>query len=554
MALSLGPILRFLGAHRLVVGFVAALAPLGVLLALQVVWLTDLDRASTLAHRAVLRNSLEAIGNEVRHFYRSSAERLLSVPPSLFATKEHKGVAEYWKHAPREGVRTLFAVSFEKNMTGHFYSYDTETQAMISMPSSDEALAIVLAVMPWQEWTDDPLPLEDALALHVNEMNLEHRILLQAVAEADGSVLGLVGFVIDCNFARKVLVPRVATDILARFFPEGHPVFHVTDSRGRALIAGSSVARAPCALRSLIGAEGPASAHRVAQSMPFVLRDWSLNIVSAGPSARWFSGSLAYNLTLGFALALALLGGLAVALKTARDVMRLSQMKSDFVSNVSHELRTPLASIRLFAEMMTMGRVKSPEKVVEYGSYIEAESRRLSRLIDNILDFSRIESHQKEYRCEPTDVLGVVNRVLRAFTVRLEQSGLRLVRYLPEAPGPIARIDEDAVGQALHNLLDNAAKYSSGAEEVEVSLEERDRFVVVSVKDYGIGIAKADQARVFERFHRVGTGLVHDVKGSGLGLSLVAHTARAHGGKVTLESELGEGSTFSIWLPCCDDI
>ncbi|MEL6186988.1 MAG: HAMP domain-containing sensor histidine kinase [Myxococcota bacterium] len=539
MASRLGRFFRYLRAHRLALGFLAALAPLGILLALQVIWLTDLDRASTLAHRAVLRGSLEAVGGEVRHFYRSTAERLLNVPSALLESEELAGLGEYWSRAPRGGVRTLFAVTFKKSATGDFLTFDPRRNMMVPTPSSDEALAIVLASMPWQRWTDGPNPLQpgDELALHVNEQNPEHRIILEPIASADGGVLGLVGFILDEDYARKTLIPRVVDEVLPRLFPESRPAFRLTDGRGR----------------TLAGEKASASSHQVSQGLPFVLRDWALHIASDGPSTRWLSGSLAWNLTLGFALALALLSGLALALVTARDAMRLSEMKSDFVSNVSHELRTPLASIRLFAEMMTMGRVKSPDKVIEYGSYIEAESRRLSRLIDNILDFSRIESEQKEYRREPTDVLEVVERVLRAFTVRLEQSGLRLVRRLPEAPGPTAHLDEDAVGQALHNLLDNAAKYSSGAEEVEVSMDDREGYVVISIKDHGIGIAKADQPRVFERFHRVSTGLVHDVKGSGLGLSIVQHTARAHGGRVTLESEIGEGSTFSLWLPRCKE-
>lgn len=533
-------LLRFLKAHRLALGFLAALAPLVVLVALQVIWLTDLDRASALAHRTVLRGSLESVGREVRHFYRSTADRLLHVPAAFFKEEDMRSIADYWKGCPHEGVRTLFAISFSESATGEFYTFEPNSKTMVMTSASEESLAIVIAAMPWQRWGDNPLQPEDPLALHVNEQNPEHRIVLEPIAGDDGDVVGLAGFVLDVDYARNVLVPRVVEATLPKLFPdEDRPELYVANGLGTPLFGHRTE---------------QVRLHHVSASLPFVLRDWTVHVHSDGPAPHWFQGSLTHNLTLGSILALALLAGLALAMMAARDAMRLSQMKSDFVSNVSHELRTPLASIRLFAEMMTMGRVRTPEKVVEYGSYIEAETRRLSRLIENILDFSRIESEQKEYRCEPTDVLEVVQKVLKAFSVRLEQAGLRLRSTLPEAPGPTARLDEDAVGQALHNLLDNAAKYSKGAEEIEVSVMDQDGFVVISVKDHGIGIAKADQSRVFERFHRVSTGLVHDVKGSGLGLALAAHTARAHGGRVTLVSELGKGSTFSLWLPRCEEI
>jgi two-component system phosphate regulon sensor histidine kinase PhoR len=238
-----------------------------------------------------------------------------------------------------------------------------------------------------------------------------------------------------------------------------------------------------------------------------------------------------------------------LALRTASREMKLSQMKSDFVSNVSHELRTPLASVRVFGELLRLGRAGSPEKVREYGELIETESRRLTGLIDNILDLARIESGRKSYDIAAADLEEVVAETLRTCRVSLAQSGFRLAyRGAPE-PLPPVPIDRQAVARAVGNLLDNAVKYSGESRQVEVSVRREDGFAVVAVEDHGIGIPRDEQSKVFDRFHRVSTGLVHDVKGSGLGLAIVRHVAEAHGGRVELDSRLADGSVFALWLP-----
>jgi signal transduction histidine kinase len=224
-------------------------------------------------------------------------------------------------------------------------------------------------------------------------------------------------------------------------------------------------------------------------------------------------------------------------------------MKSDFVSNVTHELRTPLASIRVFAEFLKLGRVQSPEQVREYGDYIENETQRLTRLIDNILDFARIESGRKTYRFVDTELRVVVEPVVHSFAVRLAHDGFKLEFVPPETPLPSVAIDRDAIGQALHNLLDNALKFSGDARTIRVTLGREADELVLAVQDHGIGIASTEQRKIFERFHRAGSTLVHDVKGAGLGLSIVQHIVRAHRGRVTVESEPQHGSTFRIYLP-----
>ncbi|MEW6735164.1 MAG: HAMP domain-containing sensor histidine kinase, partial [Acidobacteriota bacterium] len=257
----------------------------------------------------------------------------------------------------------------------------------------------------------------------------------------------------------------------------------------------------------------------------------------------------AINLSLSILMMGLVVGGIVLALRTAARAMKLSQMKADFVSNVSHELRTPLASIRVFGEFLRLGRVKAPEKILEYGEYIEMESRRLTQLINNILDFSKIESGRKIYNFEETDLTAVIVETLKAFEVRLNQHGFTVDFQPPQQPLPAAIVDADAVAQAFVNLLDNAIKYSEASKEIIVRLEHKDRYVTISVTDHGIGIPAQEQEKIFEKFYRVSTGLVHNVKGSGLGLSIVKHIVEAHGGLVTVNSKLGLGSTFTIYLP-----
>src|SRR5262249_49530638 len=161
--------------------------------------------------------------------------------------------------------------------------------------------------------------------------------------------------------------------------------------------------------------------------------------------------------------------------------------------------------------------------------YIETESRRLTGLVNNILDFAKIESGRKTYCFESVDLGEVVADTLKTFEVRLRHSGFHIALNGPARALPAARLDPDAIGQALANLRDNAVKYSGEAKEIAVSLAQENGYVVVAVKDQGIGISHDEQKKIFERFHRVSTGLVHDVKGSGLGLSIVNHIVEAHG-------------------------
>jgi two-component system phosphate regulon sensor histidine kinase PhoR len=253
---------------------------------------------------------------------------------------------------------------------------------------------------------------------------------------------------------------------------------------------------------------------------------------------------IAFIAVVGLVIVVATLVGLMYA---ARQ-LELARLKSSFVSNVTHELKTPIALIRLAAETLEMHRFTTAEEGDSFLRSILRETVRLQQLVDNILDFARLEAGQATPHLETVDLLAVVRETVEVFRPRLEHQGFRLDLDLPGSL-PLVRGDALMLQHCLLNLLDNALKYSRAQREVKVSAEARDGAVAVSVADRGIGIAPADQKRVFEKFVRVETGLVHDVKGAGLGLSLVVQIMRAHGGRVELESRPGEGSTFTLVLP-----
>ncbi len=247
------------------------------------------------------------------------------------------------------------------------------------------------------------------------------------------------------------------------------------------------------------------------------------------------------------ALSLVLAAGIALTYRNVTKEMALARLKSDFVSNVSHELRTPLSLIRLYAETLEMGRLTSPEKYQEYYRIIRKESERLTALINNILDFSRIEAGRKEYDFRETDMSELVHNTLDSYRYQLEQSGFQFEEKIDEVP-PM-RVDREAMARSLLNLVNNALKYSQDRKYIGVNLYRDNGSVKLEVVDQGIGIPHQEQQKIFEKFYRVGDPLVHNTKGSGLGLSLVRHIVQAHGGEVSVDSTPGQGSKFTIVLP-----
>ena len=287
----------------------------------------------------------------------------------------------------------------------------------------------------------------------------------------------------------------------------------------------------------------------VSQSFDNPFRGLALGIKFQGTTAqaiahRWVMQSFAI---LGV-LSVLMIGGLVLTYRSVNKQVALARLKSDFVSNVSHELRTPLALIRLYAETLELGRITKDEKKNEYYSIIRKESERLTALINNILDFSRIEAGRKEYDFRETDIAELVRNTLDSYRFQIEQQGFALEEQID--PGiPRMKVDREAIARALVNLVNNALKYSDNEKFLGVRLYRDNAVLKLEVSDRGIGIERNEQTRIFEKFYRTCDPLVHNTKGSGLGLSLVRHITHAHGGQVEVESTPGRGSKFTLSLP-----
>jgi len=259
-------------------------------------------------------------------------------------------------------------------------------------------------------------------------------------------------------------------------------------------------------------------------------------------------GSFIHSLAATILVLLVLLGGIALMIRATDREARLAQAKANFVANVSHELKTPLSLLSLFSEILELGRVKNEEKRMEYYRVMRHESRRLNKVIDNILDFSKIEAGRKTYNLADSDMAEVIESVLSSYRYQIVNSGFEIETNIqPDLP-PVS-IDREAMAQAISNLLDNAIKYSREVKLLSITTDQRGSDLSVEIADRGIGIPRPEQVKIFEKFYRVGNGLVHDVKGSGLGLSLVKHIIEAHQGTISVESDVGKGSRFTILLP-----
>ena len=247
-------------------------------------------------------------------------------------------------------------------------------------------------------------------------------------------------------------------------------------------------------------------------------------------------------------LIIILVFGAFLIVRTISHEVEILKIKSDFVSSVSHEFKTPLTSIKALAERLKEGKVKDQSKAEQYFSVISQDTEKLARLVKNILDFSKIEEGKKEYEFEETDVAQLVAQQIENFRKDEIQKDLKIHAQIPKDI-PRLFVDRDALSQAIINLLDNASKFSPGKKEVYVNLKSGAENVIIEVKDKGIGIPQDELNKIFDKFYQGKNSIRQSVKGTGLGLTLVKHIVEAHGGRISVESKFGQGSTFSLIFP-----
>ncbi len=346
------------------------------------------------------------------------------------------------------------------------------------------------------------------------------------------AVSGLAGLEIDLDGLSKTLLPG----ILQRLEPAPDIGLSLVDGSGKRVIGSSDSLGVASTVASNLGV--PFDAWSVA-----VFRRPALG---ATPGEDLRSEIYTYLVLLAL---VTIVAGAGLGVAALRDQARLAALKTSFVSRVSHELRTPLTSIRLYTEMLELGgdRADSSAHASSLAT-IRRECERLQRLIDQLLDFARVERGIRPLRVEYEEIGALVHGIAEEFRGQAESEGCRYeVQIEPDMPE--VRVDKDAIRQVLLNLLSNAIKYSDAVRHVVVRAFRRDAELGLQVEDQGIGIDSAEQQRIFEEFYRVETPLASQRGGVGLGLTLVRRLAEAHGGRVSVESERGQGSRFTVWLP-----
>ena len=291
----------------------------------------------------------------------------------------------------------------------------------------------------------------------------------------------------------------------------------------------------------------------VATEIGDALPHWEVAAYLVNP-AQLTRAARTAEFSLGLLIAILLLAigvGSWLIVSSLNSELKLARQKTDFVSNVSHELKTPLTSIRMFSELLAEDRVGDAAKQKSYLQIITAEAARLTRLLNNVLDFSRMERGEKKYNFQICDLTEIVRSTAETFRPHLEANGFKFDCELPEMKIPV-RGDADALAQIIVNLLSNAEKYANGKKEIEIQLAQKQSplsHAEIKISDRGSGVPRGCEEKIFEKFYRAHDSLASGIQGSGLGLTIARQIARAHGGDVIYESRDGGGSCFSLRIP-----
>lgn len=541
---------------RLALAMLALLVPTVLICVIQYRSLTGLESKTRLALSEQLRQDLLAARRQVRRGM-DDLGRLVLVPVSQrFFTRQYllKDLPSLKAHFAESRrlhpeIQELFLVFYPglQQEVSLVYldgpagqtqldrsSWKQNRDVTLAFSAYGKAQVLVTAALRTQTSPPSPNARRGFLYWHEDRPDEAVYIFSSLLNPYTNQDIGFVGMKLDLDKVKDGYLPQaiVATQKTAVEHGEPNLSLAVFDTS-----------------RNEIYATRPNLTYEVKVPLGPVFPRWDVAAAYGGSTvARLARDSLVRNLEiLVFAFSVLLLGVFLILGAVNREV-KLAEAKSAFVSNVSHELKTPLSLIRLFGETLESGRVVNPEKAREYYRIIHNESVRLSQLINNILDFAKIESGRKQYNFELADINELVTSVVETYGPQIISEGFELDTHFEEELPEIA-VDRDAVSQAVLNLLSNAVKYSPDTKKITISVRREQGSILIQVADLGIGIPRSEQSKIFEKFYRVGSELVHNTKGTGLGLSLVKHIVEAHQGQVRVQSAPGKGSTFTLVLP-----
>jgi signal transduction histidine kinase len=520
---------------------VGVLLPLLVLTYLQYRSLTELQNKTKGAFKDNLRQGLTYVEQQMKQRLADIAAQTLAPVASEYSPKTAEDFEKYFagvKHShPEIEEIFVFGYSFgeqQKPMTfGYIYSdkFVETAQPRFTAEQSDILVNFNRARMG-QSFLDG-----NRKYLFVTSMRKGAYLFYPLEELPSGRQIAFAGVLLNESFVRD--------DLLVGSITKVSNIYH-----GNAAVASALTITISDENSGVLFSNAPAqNGYFLESSMDRPFSNWKVRVGLKNTNIDELArNSFLHSAGATVLVLLFLLIGMALTIRATDREARLAQAKSNFVSNVSHELKTPLSLLSLFSEILELGRVNSEEKKTEYYRIIRHESLRLNKMIDNILDFSKIEAGRKAYVFAAGDMAEVIEHVLSSYRYQIINSGFDVQTNIqPDLP-PVL-IDRDAMEQAISNLLDNAIKYSRDVKQLSITTERRGSDLSIEIADRGIGIPRAEQAKIFEKFYRVGNGLVHDVKGSGLGLSLVKHIVEAHNGTISVESEVGKGSRFTILLP-----
>jgi signal transduction histidine kinase len=543
------------GGRHILLALVAVLLPIGILSFMQYRSMVDLEAKTKVAVKENLRQTLQGIERKMEERFEGLA-RVALLPVGELGGAEKEDSQEIKSHfaavlSQHPEIEQIFFISHcscRAKEEHHAYFFTQEGLRSVDYSKLNEDVdthnarraheKAVLSGSHMPATGQDFLFWQNSCASCLSKgKNHPQTYIFYSVHSPDRREhIGFAGIVLNADYIRQQFLAQTIPQVLQS------PDLALADSNLSLAIFDEA--------KNVIYANTKGSVEyevKAAFSRPFP--QWEIGLgfkeTTIGALAR---SNFRKNLLLTLLVLSILIFGIVRVLQATGRELKLAQAKSDFVSNVSHELKTPLTMIRLFAEILSLGKVRSPEKAQEYYHIIENESRRLSQMIDNILDFSRMEAGRKNYQLVESEVGQLVEGVIKSYEYQMISAGFQLQVDIQHNL-PVIRIDPEAISQTVLNLLSNAVKYSDKIKRISVRVFQSGQNIAVEVSDSGIGIPRSEHQKIFEKFHRVATGLVHNTKGSGLGLSLVKHVVEAHQGQILVQSVPGEGSRFTLLLP-----